>query len=1509
MKKYMRTWTALLIALTMLLNPLASAYADNLAGEEGVVSGSSELIEETGTDTQETISADDTIQAGTEQSEEETQPETAADEAAESIPQEVTETVTAETTADEDDNLAEYVLEDAAYGVTLTVPRTSLPEGTLGKNLRMQVRDLTAEEKADYLDTVGVQESKILWVYDITLIDAATNLEVQPSGAVQLSVATETNAPEAASVIRLEHEGGYTTLDSTMENDELTFETEHFSIYGGVMAGMAIFGYLDYTYASNKYIIAYKEEDTYLNVAFCIQENITMSVDENGEATSYTIYHNLSEGEFSENAQLGSGVTISPEDFMRLKRMMYLYYTTYENNTEDFAINDYYAGYPKNNGYITMYYWNSADQSRVGSKEDYIYAKNWILFQILIHNFLRYGFGTEAGNGFYDWVYKADYTGINPNTTSKYKLAYYAAALDSSKDVEINEKFDFLIGVNEKNQNVIFIKEKNGSIDTTVRAKNLYSTDDAALPVSTGDKNEKTITIPVTDIVTYKDVKTGSPYTATAELYEVSNGKIVGEAVNTVQRIISFSSTEGTYEMDFGDLTLNAGKSYVVYETLTSNSNVLDTDGDGTADAIQSLEHKDASDNSQTFGVASAGTTVKAGDTSAASGAAVSVSDEDAENGVLVVDTINYKNLPVGQSYTVTATIYEVTLDESTGKYSITGNSIATKTQTATIDSANGTIGVDFGTVKLSSGKTYVVYETMASVNDLIDSDGDGTADTKHILKHEDPDDKEQMMVVKQPGPKINVCKRIYGAEVETTLPGATLAVFDLDGNKVIDDWVTQTECCTSSIDPGEYILREIEAPDGYTKVPDIQFKVDDEGNITIVSVGGETYSEEIHNIVKITENASGETVAVIYDKPTTSFSVVKTWADGVTPEEVTVQLYLDGQKAEIEGVTTEVKLNADNNWYYEWTNLPDSGTYTAKEVVASDAVYEPVYKGVQEVEIPGDETTETVTKWVKVDLSTEGISAGDEIVLIVASEGTSNTITASGVIGKALSNSGTSLTWNSDVSVVATDTAELLGVTDSVIWKVTSNSTAYKLTNKSSGYWISKESNYFFSATKSSISGGNDKLTITSDGQVKAGGIYPLMYNSNNGNFSTGYNISSNITFDVYKQKEVTVTTGTASKTVEAYQIHNVPQGSIPKGEIELTKIDKTSSTKLSGAEFALWREDSSQGGTIPNTDVKGEWISTQITGEDGVISFTDLIYGTYYIIETNAPDGYELSSTPIIVTVGSSGVALADTNTADNASSSNSTIHTISGSYGTVDDMSGLWSLCINGHRYRPNSTNGTGQYVIHNNVGYEEMKKYIDIVSQHPDSGMASTVEMTSFSQDQYNGMLRVLYWYLTIGNKYNTSSIKYGLEEAQLVMRKFTDDYSRITDTYYDSTSLHYPAYISCYNFVILGKDENGNDILSDEEIAAKMNVHVYVDTDTTNTKTLQNMVTATLVGDDSLIEVGGDLTVTNEKIDTPSYELPITGGSGVGRIFMLSMTMLALAAALFAGMKRYRGVRR
>ncbi|APT93374.1 hypothetical protein CPHO_11305 [Corynebacterium phocae] len=83
--------------------------------------------------------------------------------------------------------------------------------------------------------------------------------------------------------------------------------------------------------------------------------------------------------------------------------------------------------------------------------------------------------------------------------------------------------------------------------------------------------------------------------------------------------------------------------------------------------------------------------------------------------------------------------------------------------------------------------------------------------------------------------------------------------------------------------------------------------------------------------------------------------------------------------------------------------------------------------------------------------------------------------------------------------------------------------------------------------------------------------------------------------------------------KTYDLGEVINVPI----RGSITLTKTDKTTGDPLSGATFLLFAKGAD------TTDPQAA-LDTQTSGEDGTLTFADVLYGEYVVVESAAPQGW---------------------------------------------------------------------------------------------------------------------------------------------------------------------------------------------------------------------------------------------------------------------------------------------
>ncbi|WP_242386955.1 thioester-forming surface-anchored protein, partial [Enterococcus gallinarum] len=138
-----------------------------------------------------------------------------------------------------------------------------------------------------------------------------------------------------------------------------------------------------------------------------------------------------------------------------------------------------------------------------------------------------------------------------------------------------------------------------GTLRTTVKADSTVANATKAAEVTA----EKAATgVEVTDTLTYEDLVPEKVYSVTGELYEVKDGQVVGTAKATATKEFTVSKEgKGEWQLAFGQVTgLEAGKTYVVYETATSKDNLVDRNKDNTPEEKHVVEHKNPGDKAQT---------------------------------------------------------------------------------------------------------------------------------------------------------------------------------------------------------------------------------------------------------------------------------------------------------------------------------------------------------------------------------------------------------------------------------------------------------------------------------------------------------------------------------------------------------------------------------------------------------------------------------------------------------------------------------------------------------------------------------------------------------------------------------------------------------------------------------------------------------------------------------------------------------------------------------------------
>ena len=116
-------------------------------------------------------------------------------------------------------------------------------------------------------------------------------------------------------------------------------------------------------------------------------------------------------------------------------------------------------------------------------------------------------------------------------------------------------------------------------------------------------------------------------------------------------------------------------------------------------------------------------------------------------------------------------------------------------------------------------------------------------------------DDGEVIEITAENKPvTVEISKRdVYGNE----LVGAEMVLENADG-ETVDKWTSDgTNHIVSKLGAGEYVLKEIAAPDGYVIATDIKFTVDVYGNITVENVDSTAVSDNGYPLIAMVDDTT----------------------------------------------------------------------------------------------------------------------------------------------------------------------------------------------------------------------------------------------------------------------------------------------------------------------------------------------------------------------------------------------------------------------------------------------------------------------------------------------------------------------------------------------------------------------------------------------------------------------------------------------------------------------------
>ena len=224
-------------------------------------------------------------------------------------------------------------------------------------------------------------------------------------------------------------------------------------------------------------------------------------------------------------------------------------------------------------------------------------------------------------------------------------------------------------------------------------------------------------------------------------------------------------------------------------------------------------------------------------------------------------------------------------------------------------------------------------------------------------------DDGEVIEITAENKPvTVEISKRdVYGNE----LVGAEMVLENADG-ETVDKWTSDgTNHIVSKLGAGEYVLKEIAAPDGYVIATDIKFSVDIYGNVTVENVDSKALSDNGYPLIAM--------------------------VDDTTKARISKQDVTTGK--ELPGATLQI-IDENGNVVEEWvsTNEPHmiegkliaGKEYTLKEIIAPEG-----YEITNEIKFTVN-ADGTVTEVVMYDEQTPDLETPPTVIIDIPHTGVS---------------------------------------------------------------------------------------------------------------------------------------------------------------------------------------------------------------------------------------------------------------------------------------------------------------------------------------------------------------------------------------------------------------------------------------------------------------------------------------------------------------------------------------
>ena len=318
---------------------------------------------------------------------------------------------------------------------------------------------------------------------------------------------------------------------------------------------------------------------------------------------------------------------------------------------------------------------------------------------------VRKVFTPDSESGTVDVTFEFDASGLNGQSLVVFEKLYYADADD--------QPGAFVAGhedINDKDQTVEVFKvpELKTSAKDGGTGKKTIKPEDKAV---------------VKDTVSYKNLRIGAEYEIKGTLYDKATKKPLEINGAEVTASVKFTAadSEGTIDLTFEfDASVLEGKTLVVFEKLYRNN-------------IEVASHEDINDEDQTVTVR-----FKPQINTSAKDKLTGKKTLNARKNAKIVDVVNYRNLEIGESYTVEGILY----DKATGNpFLPDGVNTVTASAVFTAEKENGSIELTFTFDATNFENTELVVFEKLFHNGI------------EIASHEDINDKDQTVKVIEEAP------------------------------------------------------------------------------------------------------------------------------------------------------------------------------------------------------------------------------------------------------------------------------------------------------------------------------------------------------------------------------------------------------------------------------------------------------------------------------------------------------------------------------------------------------------------------------------------------------------------------------------------------------------------------------------------------------------------------------------------------------------------------------------